>query len=626
MNALAPARRSGRYSMPATRSRSWLSDARMDLPFTALVIAVALTLVAHGYSLARIDAPLALPFYWSGLALMVVVPAWRLMQPNLTRRDRLSIVLVLGVALYMAKVMQHPLTFAYHDEHAHWRSALDIVRTGKLFNVNPLLPVTPLYPGLAVATAAISELSGLDLHLSSLLLLTAARVVFMLALFHLFEAATRSERAAGLGTAIYAINPNFLYFDAQFSYETLALPLAVMLVYAVLRSQAEGENANIPGLSLIAALTVASNAMTHHFTSYMTILFLLGWGVVGLVLRKHRHNRPSSLNIAVLALLINLFWLLYVANFTLSYLAYVFVSAFQSLANAAGAGGSIRRPFEAADAAAAPPLYQRLLGFASVGFTMAGIPFAVWEVWRRHRTRAILIAMAAAAMLQPAMYVLRLTPSGWEISNRSAEFIFLGLAPTVALAVFNLSFPKWLDGIRRWIVPPALAIMLAGGVIVSSATWMLLPWPYQAGSDQRSIELQGVAAAEWSEEFLGPDRRYIADRVNAQLWSTHGRQFLAYVDGHPILPGLILSPRFDDYSRKILADSRLEYVVADMRFSEQKPAYDYYIAENEKLIYGTVNPLPRASLEKYDNIADVQRIFDSGGIVVYDVRRLAHAR
>lgn len=628
MSSLASAAPRRPAVAPMGNRASWITSLRLDLPVACLSIALGMAAASYGYSSARNDAAEASVAYWCGLAVMMLVPAWRLMQPGLTRRERMGIILALGLALYFVKFMQHPTRFAYHDEHAHWRSALDIARTGKLYNVNPLLPVTPLYPGLALATASLSKITGLDLFASSVLLISAARVVMMLALYHLFETATRSDRAAGLACAFYAANPNFLYFDSQFSYETLALPLAIMLTYAMARTQQGTEANNTPGLTLIAVLTLISNAMTHHFTSYVTIVFLTLWGLMCLLLRKHQHNRPNPLNIAILAILINASWLLYVANFTLTYLAFVFQSAFEGLVNAASAGGSMRRPFETDGGNSGPPIYQRLLGFASVGFTVAGIPFGLWEVLRRHRNKAMLLVMAGGMLLQPVMYVLRLTSStaGWEISNRSAEFVFLAIAPVVSLAVFSLRFPAWIDAIKRWIMAPALMTILIGGIIVSTPTWTLLPWPYHAGSDQRSIELTGISAAQWSKEYLGTGRRIVTDRVNGLLWATHGLQFLAITDGHPILPGLVLSPRFDETSRAIARQSRLEYLIADTRFSQQQPLFGYYYVENERAIYGIMNPLPRASLEKYDSIANVQRVFDNGAIVVYDMRRISFER
>jgi heme/copper-type cytochrome/quinol oxidase subunit 4 len=632
MSAIAPCRPPLLPDRPVAQDTSWLRTARMEVPINGLVIAIALTLIATGFSLSRTlpdTDMMPLLMFFGGLAMIMSFVTWRLMQAGLTRTERLAIVVMMGLALYAVKVMQHPHRFAYHDEHAHWRSAIDIVRSGRLFQPNPLLPVTPLYPGLAAATASISQVTGLDLHLSSLLLLVSARVIFMLALFHLFEAATRSERAAGLACIIYAVNPNFLFFDSQFSYETLALPLAVMLVYAVLRSQQITETSNIPSLSLIATLVLLSNAMTHHFTSYVTTVLLIGWSVVSFVFKRYRHNQPNPFNIAMLAVLLNAFWLLYVANFTLEYLTYVFKSAFEGLVKVAGSaasnatddGAGFRAPFTTADDSnAGPPLWQRLLGFASVIFSAGSVPFGAWEVLRRHRTRAMVVIMALAMCTLPATYVLRLTntSTGWEISNRSAEFIFIGLAPCVSLAVYTLKFPRFFDWLRRVILPPAMAITLIGGIIVGWPTWMLMPWSYVAGSDQRSVELEGIEAGGWTGRQLPDNSKILTDRVNNQLVATYGHQQLA--GGSPLLAGIVLAPTFEGLARQIAISTKLDFLLVDLRFTRYEPYYGYYYSEAETKIYPVLNPLPRASLEKFDSVPGVHRVFDSGGIVIYDLR------
>jgi hypothetical protein len=210
--------------------------------------------------------------------------------------------------------------------------------------------------------------------------------------------------------------------------------------------------------------------------------------------------------------------------------------------------------------------------------------------------------------------VLRLTntSAGWEISNRSGEFVFLAIAPVVALAVFNLKFPRWIDALKRLIVAPAITVMLLGGMVVSTAPWTLMPWPYQAGSDQRSIELEGISAATWAKDYLGPGNRFVSDRVNTLLWGTYGWQNAAGGEGGEsaafVLPGVILTPKFD------------------LRFTKFPPLFGYLFFEGEKKVFTNVlYPLPRASLEKFDAVQGVQRIFDSGSIVVYDTRRLHSA-
>ena len=49
----------------------------------------------------------------------------------------------------------------------------------------------------------------------------------MAALFVLFTRVSGSARLAGIAVMIYAGNSNFLFWGAQYSYESLSLPLLV---------------------------------------------------------------------------------------------------------------------------------------------------------------------------------------------------------------------------------------------------------------------------------------------------------------------------------------------------------------------------------------------------------------
>src|SRR6187455_2985670 len=108
--------------------------------------------------------------------------------------------------------------------------------------------------------------------------LIAARLIFVLALFLFFERASGSARIAGVASLIYMTNPHFLYFDAQFGYETMALPLAAVVLFVIAR-RAQTPRAVWSGLTVIALVTIGSVVVTHHVTSAMLAGFLLLWGV-----------------------------------------------------------------------------------------------------------------------------------------------------------------------------------------------------------------------------------------------------------------------------------------------------------------------------------------------------------
>ena len=67
---------------------------------------------------------------------------------------------------------------------------------------------------------------------------------------------------------LYAAIANFLFFDAQFAYESVAIPLGAFLVYLALRPRASGLRSALPGAAALI-LTAAALATTHHLTSWV---------------------------------------------------------------------------------------------------------------------------------------------------------------------------------------------------------------------------------------------------------------------------------------------------------------------------------------------------------------------
>ncbi len=133
--------------------------------------------------------------------------------------------------------------------------------------------MTPNYPGLEGATSALMRLTGLSSYGAGIVIVGAARLSLMVALFLLFTRISGSARTAGLGAAIYAGNFNFLFWGAQFSYESLALPLFVVVLMAVAeREAAPREWAREWAVPIV--LGIAAIVVTHHLTSYAVAVFL----------------------------------------------------------------------------------------------------------------------------------------------------------------------------------------------------------------------------------------------------------------------------------------------------------------------------------------------------------------
>jgi hypothetical protein len=185
-------------------------------------VLVGLTLVLVADAAARTGVSWAEWLFWIGLLVLLVPIAARIVSESPSDDERLALVAILAVALYVVKFLHSPLGFTLHDEFIHWRTAQDLLATGQLFHPNPLLPVSPLYPGLESITSAVAQVAGLSPFAAGIIVIGVSRLVLTLALYMTYQLASGSHRLAAIASVVYMANPNYLFFDAQFSYESLA--------------------------------------------------------------------------------------------------------------------------------------------------------------------------------------------------------------------------------------------------------------------------------------------------------------------------------------------------------------------------------------------------------------------
>ena len=234
---------------------------------------------------------LALPLFICGIALLFAVCAWRLTGAHASRSERIWISLILGLGLFASYAMRHPLLLDSFDELAHAGTLARLLDSRAVFPSNPILPVSPYYPGLELATAATRWLTGLPLVLDQLIVLAAVRIVLVLGIFLVTERACHSSRAGGIGVLVYAASPQFYGFDAQYAYETLALAFAVAVVYLLFVS-IDTASPRMGRAFALALCCIGAVVVTHHVTGWLTVGFLVVWAA-GLLLMARRRRRPG---------------------------------------------------------------------------------------------------------------------------------------------------------------------------------------------------------------------------------------------------------------------------------------------------------------------------------------------
>jgi hypothetical protein len=658
--------------MTAAASSSGASVARApglgELPRTAFLAALGLLVVATGDTLARLDIGVAPIVWWLGLLLIVTPVAARLIGREAERRERLALVILVGLALYGVKVMGAPSSFSMLDEFLHWATLDDIVVSGHLFTTNNILLASPYYPGLEIASDLLVR-TGFSTWEAGILVVGFGRVLMMLALFLLYERASGDSRLAAVGALVYAANPGFLFFDSQFGYESLALPLAIFTLWCIQRREVatgaamtgkpgRGDEARMTRLAraghplaLTAALVLAIGAVvvTHHVTAMALSGCLILWAIVGTVLRL-RGGRPTGLvGPAAMTVIATSAWLLYVASVTVGYLVPALSGAIDQVLNLIAGDEGSRELFRSATGVAAPA-WEQIVGYASVAVMVLALPIALPMIWRRWRTSALPLTLAIIALLFPVSLLARLTARGAELAQRSAEFIFVGaafVAALAALAVVDTAAHRappegWRSGTVAWLlarlhitgerarrfgtgaVMTGLIMLFMGGAILGIAPWARMPGPYLVAADPRSVSPQGIDAATWTLGALGPGRRFLSDRTSRVLLATYGRQHPISSTGDKVN---LRSAYFDDTltpdDQDMLTRVGVEYVIADHRLPTSLPYVGVYVERGEQFTSGpwTV-PMDAAALDKWAALPGADRVYDNGALEILDIRRL----
>ena len=112
--------------------------------------------IAVANNAARLEEAGSESTFWLGLLLIYLPIAWRLFGRSAAAAERLALVGVLGMALYVVKVVHSPAGFTLHDELASWRGVWDLLESGHLFSDNPLVGGYSVFPGMTAVTGALT--------------------------------------------------------------------------------------------------------------------------------------------------------------------------------------------------------------------------------------------------------------------------------------------------------------------------------------------------------------------------------------------------------------------------------------------------------------------------------------
>jgi hypothetical protein len=88
---------------------------------------------------------------------------------------------------------------------------------------------------------------------------------------------------------------------------------------------------------------------------------------------------------------------------------------------------------------------------------------------------------------------------------------------------------------------------------------------------------------------------------------------------------IFLSSRLDSTEVSLLRQARVHFLVVDLRLTTALPTIGFYFEPGEPGSFQRTKPLSLEALTKFNTVPQINRIFDSGNIIIYDVGGLTNA-
>jgi len=231
--------------------------------------------------------------------------------------------------------------------------------------------------------------------------------------------------------------------------------------------------------------------------------------------------------------------------------------------------------------------------------------------------------MAVGAVTWYAIVAVRfMAADGSELAGRAATFVFIPVSLIAALGLTQL-VGVGLKHRRRFAAAGAVILVLAlifnGMANGWPPYWERLPGAHQVAGFERSVGPEEIAGAKWALATLGPGNRFAADFGNFPVLGTYGDQDPVRDDSY-----LYLSSNLTLADVVKTMNQAIRYVLVDRRLSQFLPASGQYFPDDPNA--GKYKrPLPADGLAKWNHVAHVSRIYDSGNIVIYDIRGMQYA-
>jgi hypothetical protein len=602
-------------------SRVWMTLITLTLALGLVAVTIADEKSRQGYGYTKSSY-----FFWAGVCLIFVPAAFRLLMKRVDRRERLTLMIFLGISLYVVKILGSPSAFTFSDEYIHLRNTQDILRSHHLFSFNPLLPTAAYYPGLAAITAGLVGITGLSTFSSGLIVIGLARVLFVACFFLIAERITRSDRAAAGAGLVYIANPMFLFWSAAFSYENLALPLAAFVIWWLSQTRRVRGYAQL----VVAIVAIGAVTVTHHVVGFALAALLDTWWLVECFTHRPSSERRDIGLMALLSTTTTLLWFFLVAKPAPAYLfSDNFLPAFHQTVSLIFGHLAPRHLY--ASGGLITPEWESILGFVAVGILLLALPFGIYVAWSL-RDRAAVVVALGIAVLFPLSLIPRLAPDGVNISGRSSEYVFAGVGCVLGLLVTDSAWRRRRQGQHRsnrvgkvgWRVTAIASVLISlvfvGEITIGTPFYELMSESSHPRGFPWQVQPDAVSASKWSREHLGINRRFASDKLDSYALATYGAQ--NPVDESKVWP-IFFATSMNKTVVRDIKSNKIQYLFVNWQMTEGvPPSPGYYFSFNEPGAGDYKKAFSRKALKKFSMSTCIGTSYHQGSIEIFNVSRI----
>jgi hypothetical protein len=548
-----------------------------------------------------------------------------LMVPRLGSLREITIA-ILGLYPAMVYRMSSPLVLAGYDEHQHAQSLMNLLWGSGLFSPNPVLRVSPNYPGLELFTGVGIRLTGLPVVLAISLVILLCRLLLVLIIYHCALLVSPSRRGASLVVAFYAVSSEFYSFNSGFAYQTLALTLGLGGIFLLRRAQL-ADYAAARRLFFIASLALIATVVNHHATSYMVLAFLIAWAAM-----SRKGERKLLARAAVVMGVAVAIWTAALAPRLTHYFVPILSSALQSARDfLAGTGHHI---FGASGGTPPIAYWERVvLVVYTLSSTLAAL-ICAWIMLSRafHKRDRMLGLLGALNLAFPLTAAAHFAPNVGYLGSRAATFLFLPLALSCSLIIQRHPRVTRRPAGTHNPFRPAVLIALIGGTAIiylggtllgSNPDWNRLPGPYLVSADFRTQDAETLAAVDWAATHLPTGSTVAADRVPALLLGSQARLWPVTHPQRGLEPAqLYFSASWGPQQTAIVKGLHIDYLYVDTRLADSLPYLGYYFSQGE-----TAKPtrITVADVAKFAHVPGLEAVYHHGPVTIYDTAGLGVA-